>query len=351
MSSFPRNVLCLIVLALSAAGQTNLPASAGKPQSEAVGEVFASDATVRGSMMLAGGGMQVISGSAVAAGSSAAVLELSRGGQVRICPHTQLSINATSGGMMLGMGTGAVEVHYRLGTSADTILTPDFRVLLAGPADFHLAVASDAQGNTCIEALEGNSAAVILSELMGSRIYQVKAQEQVRFRSGRLEQPEESVEACGCPAPPQPQAVAAASKLPPSPGEAVSGSEEPKGEAIFTAEQLEEINQKAEQVAAAQPQAPELAGITRSLPRLEPEELHVEVDAPLVFEASAGAPPPPPPMVAQVKMSSLPRTPLEQPLVVLPPPEPSPQAKGEPPAKKQKGFFGKIASFFASIFR
>jgi len=53
-----------------------------------VGELFAGDASVRGSVVLAASGTSVLSGSEVSAGQSAAVLKLQRGGELRICPRT-----------------------------------------------------------------------------------------------------------------------------------------------------------------------------------------------------------------------------------------------------------------------
>src|SRR5438105_724001 len=182
----------------------------------AVGEVFASDASVQGSVVLAAGGASLLPGSTVDAGSSAAVVKLRRGGTVRVCPGSSLSINTTvsgpgqreattsgnSSGLMLSLGTGAIEANYDLAAAADTLITPDFRILLSGPGAFHVAVSADARGNTCVHALAGNTAALVVSELMGTGSYQVKPAESVYFAGGQVGKALADKGPCGCAAVP-----------------------------------------------------------------------------------------------------------------------------------------------------
>src|SRR3954469_5907856 len=184
--------LALLFVALSVSAFAQQP----------IGEGFASDATVHGSVQLTGRGAQVLSGASVTAGDAAARLKLARGGELRLCPQTSVAATASASGreLMFAMGTGAIEADYRLTDSADTIITPDFRILLAGPGTFRFALRSGANGDTCVETRASNNASVVVSEVMGDGTYQIKPNERIVFRKGRLAEPDTNpLEDCGCP--------------------------------------------------------------------------------------------------------------------------------------------------------
>src|SRR5205085_5228858 len=178
-----------------------------------IGDVVASDASVKGAVVLASTGTRVLSGSSISAGKGAATLRLARGGELRVCPNTELSVAAAANGrdLSLGFGSGALELDYQLASSSDALQTPDFRLQLAGPGRFHVAIASNARGDACVRPLAGNSASIIVTELMGDGVYQVQPGETVTFAAGKVAARTSDVpESCGCPAAPTVQKADAA---------------------------------------------------------------------------------------------------------------------------------------------
>ncbi len=280
-----------------------------------VGEVFATDASVQGSVLLTGTGTGVLSGSSVVAGEAVASLRLTRGGEVRICPRTSLSVSTSTNGhdLMLGMNSGAVEAEYALPASADTIVTPDFRVLVSGPGNFHFAIGADARGNTCIRTLAHNTASLIITETMGQGAYQLKPGDEVLFRLGKLADHVRAAGDCGCPAPVAPVLRAA---TPPPPLRA----------------------------ATAPPPPP--------LPKAE--ETHVTMEAPFVYRAGDPVPEFEVDLAPQAARLRSERSAIVMPVVLPPPPEAPASSTAGPPPKRpppKKGLFRKIGSFFGKIFR
>jgi len=281
---------------------------------QTVGELYATDASVKGSVILAGSGTSVLSGSSIEAGAQTATLKLERGGNLLVCPRTGLSVTASQSGreLMFSLNSGNLEMNYPLGASADTVLTPDLRLLMPGPGSVHVALHVTPQGDTCVQSLPGNAAAIVVSETMGDATYQVKPDEAVFFKGGHLGEAVRSKQNCGCPVSPPIQVAKAA---PPPPVESKP----------------------------VQPTA-------KPLPTLSPDE-HIAVDAPLVFRAND----PEPDLAKTVFTLKLENNKVVQlDPVVLPPPEMKRSARPkatETAGKAQKhSFFSRIGAFFAAIF-
>jgi len=213
------------------------------------------------------------------------------------------------------------------------VLTPDFRTMLAGPGEFHFAMSADSHGNTCVRSLPGNTSSVTVAELIGTRIYQVKPSEQVVFRSGQIDKVDSDVPLeCGCP-PPHPLSMAAnpPSERSPDTSKAVLGAGPAAGESQATSTPTRLTN------------GPETAAV----PPSQPNDIHVQVDAPFVFSARDRAKGPNP---AAEPPKDIPANESSQRQVHLDPiiQVPSPPEKGK---DAHPGFFRRLGRFFGSMFR
>jgi hypothetical protein len=282
------------------------------PVTSGVGEVVVAD-------------KQFAAGSSLTAGSDTAVLALSPGGEVRVCPGTTVSVTPSKSAkdLMLGLSTGALETHYALDASVDTVLTPDFRILFAGPGEFHFAISTDSHGNTCVRALQGNTSSATVSELMSDRIYHVKPTEQAVFRSGRIDKVDTDVPLeCGCP-PPVPLMRTDASPATPKPDSDSSANTT---------------------LAQTLSNGPE----TRPLPPSQPGDVHIQVDAPFVFHGKKRPPPGPADEAAALPVVATPTKPVRLEAQVEPPPAPAAGTQAEP---EHHRLLRRVGRFFTAIFR
>lgn len=299
-----------------------------------------------GAIMVAG--RRLAAGASVTASSETAVLQLPRGGEIRVCPGTTVSVtpSANKRDLMLGLSTGSLETHYALEASADSVLTPDFRIMFAGPGHFHFAISADTHGNTCVRALTGNTSSAIVSELMGDRIYQVKPSEQAVFRSGRIDRVDSNVPLeCGCP-PPAP--VMKTDSSAPTLKESdlpekvqLGGKSAPASATGGTAGDSSPGTQLTN--------GPE----TAPLPPSKAGDIHVQVEAPFVFNArdrSINASPtasneiqPAPVQTAKTLRPDTSALAAHLDLEIQPPPPEKPS--------EHRGFFHRVKGFFSSIFR
>jgi hypothetical protein len=287
-------------------------------------------------------GSRVASGASISAKEETAVLRLTRGGEVKVCPGTTVSVTTSQEGkdLLLGMSTGAMETHYRLEESSDSVMTPDFRIVLPGPGEFDFAISADAHGNTCVGSMPGSTSSVVVAELLGSGTYEIKPNQEILFRQGRLDTVEHPEAPCGCPARQEPVLSAADASGPVVPEEqagtklqmANSTDPQPRGDTPATT--------PVQNSAVAGPE-------TQPVPQAKSGEMQVQLEAPLVFsgkdlaEARKNTKSAAPAVEASaLPVSSKQADPLPA-VVVLPPATPKP---------KSKGFFGRLKSAFSAIF-
>ena len=281
-------------------------------------------------------------GSTVTAGSDTTILRLPHGGEVHVCPGTTLSVTPSQSkrDLMFGMSTGAIETHYSLSTSANAVLTPDFRIMFAGPGEFDYAISADSHGNTCVRGLRGNTSSVIVSELMGNRIYQVRPNEEAVFRAGQIDKVDTDVPLeCGCPPPPTPVLEAATPAAQP-----VVASELPAKVRVGEGSGSGAVTEEAAAAQTRLSTGPE----TAPLPPTQRNDVHVQVDAPFVFTGKkrAAVPSAPIELARELPVEESPERQVHLDPVVMPPPPPDKKST----KREHTGFLHHVKGIFSALF-
>lgn len=327
----------------------------GSVCAQGVGDVYSVDASVKGSVRETSAGLEINNGAVITAGEHSASLRLARGGQVRICPGTNLTVNSSPEGqqLMFAMSAGSLEADYRLPFTADVVLTPDYRILISGPADVSLSVTATQNGDACVRA-RGDNSYVVVSELIGDDFYRVNPDEQVVFHAGHVKDPEVNGSmSCGCPPPAALQRAEAAPPLPtpaavPQPlTPPTVAAQTPKAPVVAVpqppvaqAQPVPTPEQRAAAVAAIQnePAVAATASAAAGLPAETTGPVQVQIDAPMVFKGTAAQPD----VTATLARVHIEHLPWPQTPAVAPEPPSSIKSKSQIEGAQKRGFFRRI---------
>jgi hypothetical protein len=267
----------------------------------------------------------------IGAGDSAAQVALTRGGSLNVCASTKIHLSADTttpgSGLMIALDRGALEAHYTPGKYSDVLLTPDLRILISAPGQADLSIRVNNQGDTCIDNHGDHAPYVLATSLFGDGAYRVQPNQRVLFEHGSLSDVvDNEQDPCGCP---PAQSIAGAGTPganPAQPGENVAPSSQTAARNPFPLAESEGLQP---------PPAPP------NTPAVPPGTPHVEVSAPLNYDAnhSNALPPTPPP-------SSSSATPVPASAIHVE----TAQAPPAPAKPKSTGFFGHIGHFFRRLF-
>jgi hypothetical protein len=185
-------------------------------------------ATVTGALEVTGGKAKIAAGGSITSGARTAEVVLPHRGVLRVCASTTVKLAADTSvpgferpagetpGLLMALDRGAVEMSFATtraaGSNADVLLTPDFRILIAGPGSADLKVRLGEGGDTCVDNSGINAPYVVVTSLFDPGLYRVQPGQRVMFQHGSLsEVVDEEKEPCGCPPAP---AQSAANEFP-----------------------------------------------------------------------------------------------------------------------------------------
>ncbi|MGC2618037.1 MAG: nuclease [Acidobacteriaceae bacterium] len=308
----------------------NQPAAHSHPAAPptSIATVATEGVSVSGSLSVSNGRATIGNDGAITAGDQSTDVALTRGGHLKVCSTTKIHLStdkATPGGaLMIALDRGALEAHYTTGQYSDVLLTPDLRILISPPGLADLSIRVNSQGDTCVDNHGEAAPYVLASSLFDGGAYRVQPNQRVLFEHGSLRDVvDNEQDPCGCP-PALPVSVASTGKHganPAQPGQKVSSAAQQNPFPLAESEGLKP--------------APPLP----TTPVVPPGQAHVEVSAPIAFDANNPNPPPALP----------PAAPAENPTPVPTSAITVAQAP-RPPAPPHTGFFHHIGRFFKKLF-
>jgi hypothetical protein len=296
--------------------------------------------SVSGSLSVENGKASIGNNGTITANDSTAHVSLARGGDLRVCASTKVSLSRDSSGglsagndaaLMIALDRGAIEASYTPGQYSDVLLTPDLRILVSGPGQADLKVRINSQGDTCIDNPGANAPYVTVTSQFEGGVYRVQPNQRVLFEHGSLQQVvDNEKEPCGCPAPPVSVAEAAPGIVsnhanPAQPGKPVGGPSSTPADTEFPLAVSEGLKQPPVQTTPVVPVG----------------TAHAEVTAPISFDANA-TPNPSAPNAAGKEPEPVATT---QTVAAQPPAQPAPA-----PKQDSGGFFHHVGRFFSKLF-
>jgi hypothetical protein len=282
----------------------------------AIVPVDASD-SVSGALQVSDGKAIIAASGTITSGPRSTDVILPRRGTLRVCAATSVKLAVDTSvpadgnpGLMMALDHGAIETSYAAGRNSDILLTPDFRILIAGPGAVDVKIRLGDHGDTCVDngapsdrsspvGLNPglNGPYVLVSSVFDGGAYRVQPGQRVMFQHGSLQEVvDQEKEPCGCP-----------------PAQRPGSNDFP-------------LAQSAGLAPAAPPVEPPPASSPQGSAALNQALVY---QAPTAAESpakTAAAPAPPPP--AQTAQAT---------------PKPA-------PAKKHSGFFRRVGTFFRKIF-
>jgi len=201
--------------------------------------------SVAGPLQAWNGRAYMTSNGSVTAGDETAQVTLPYRGTLRVCASSTVKLAADSSanagvvpGLLIALDHGAVEMSFAASAarerSADTLLTPYFRIMIGGPTAADLKVRLGQEGDTCVDNAGSDAPYVVVTSVFDGGIYRVMPGQRVMFEHGNLhEVVDQEKELCGCPPSPkgEPNAfpLAQSEGLAPTPKPPAAAIKQPTG--------------------------------------------------------------------------------------------------------------------------
>ena len=139
-------------------------------------------ATVTGALEVTQGKAIIVASGAVTSGAETTEVILPHRGVLRVCASTTVKLAADAGvpagevpGLLMAMDHGAIEMSFAAslaaGRNSDILLTPDFRILIAGPGAAEVKVRLGQQGDTCVDNAGANAPYVVVSSVFDGDVF------------------------------------------------------------------------------------------------------------------------------------------------------------------------------------